>query len=135
MQCVDMLRTTSFVGIVVRTDAPDWVPLEVAIGSEIAGWFMWMCEIRLVDGPRLHAYKHVATRRYLHIAEDCRAFNYFGDGRYGEVGLASAIVRAFSGWERALPSPCHVRALHAAVDSARKRSTPRAVRPTHVSKR
>ena len=50
---------------------------------------------------------------------DGRAFNYRGDSQYQEVGLASAITGAFSGWEQATPSSGQVRALHAALDAAR----------------
>lgn len=33
-----------------------------------------MCEIELKGGMRLHVYKHIDTRRYLHLTEDGRAF-------------------------------------------------------------
>jgi hypothetical protein len=33
---------------------------------------MWMFEVRLSDGTPLHAYKHIDTRRYLHLASDGR---------------------------------------------------------------
>jgi hypothetical protein len=104
---------------VVQADAPAWEPLEAAIGSDIAEWFMWTHEIRLVDGWRLHAYKHVSTRRYLHLTEDGRAFDSRGESFYREIRLASAIARAFSGWERSMPSPRHLRALRMAIESAR----------------
>jgi hypothetical protein len=114
-----MHRAAVVEGVVIQVGVPDWTPLEVAIGSDISGWFMWMHEIRLADGSRLHAYKHVTTRRYLHLTEDGRAFDYRVDGRYGVVGLASAITRAFSGWERILPPRNDIRAFRAAVESAR----------------
>jgi hypothetical protein len=113
--------TTTIAGVVVQYDTPDWAPLEAAIGSEIADWFMWMFEIRLADGSHLHGYKHQTTRRYLHLTTDGRAFDYRAE-RYGEVGLASSIARTFIGWERADPSPRHLRALRAAVESARVRA-------------
>lgn len=62
-----------------------WATLEAALGSDIAAWFMWMHEIRLDDGTRIDAYKHTTTRRYLHLSDDGRAFDYLGDGGYGEV--------------------------------------------------
>jgi hypothetical protein len=81
---------------------------------------MWMHEIRLDDGTRIDAYKHTTTRRYLHLSDDGRAFDYLGDGGYGEVDLATAIVRGFSGWERALPPPPHLQAMREAVAAARR---------------
>jgi hypothetical protein len=114
-----MRTSTAIAGTVKQTDAPAWAPLEAAISSELAEWFMWMHEIQLIDGSQLHAYKHLITRRYLHLAEDGRAFDYRVDGLYGEVALASAIVRTFSGWERALPPPRHLEALRLAVKATR----------------
>jgi hypothetical protein len=51
---------------------PEWQPLLDAVGEEIAANFMWMFEVRLSDGTPLHAYKHIDTRRYLHLASDGR---------------------------------------------------------------
>jgi hypothetical protein len=93
---VHVHRIKNIRGVVVQTDAPDWEPLETAIGSDTAGSFMWMHEIRLVDGSRVHAYKHVNTRRYLHLAEDGRAFDYRADSSYGEVRLSLALARALN---------------------------------------
>jgi hypothetical protein len=49
--------------------------------------WMWMFEVRLSDGRRVHAYKHYWTRRYVHLAEDGTGFLYNGDERerYEEV--------------------------------------------------
>jgi len=46
---------------------------------------MWMGTVRLVDGTRLQAYRHYWTRRYLHLAEDGRAFVFVPKTRYEEV--------------------------------------------------
>ncbi|HEX7291828.1 MAG TPA: hypothetical protein VF250_11950 [Conexibacter sp.] len=81
---------------VVQIDTPDWAPLEAAIGPKLTGWFMWMHEIRLIGGPSVHAYKHIATRRYLHLAGDGRAFIYLGDGSYRATPLDAALATAFS---------------------------------------
>lgn len=105
----------------MQYDTPDWTPLEAAIGSEIADWFMWMFELRLADGSRVHGYKHQTTRRYLHLTTDGRAFVYRAE-RYAEVDLAYAIADTFIGWEVADPSQRHLRALQAAVESARARA-------------
>lgn len=109
-------------GVVVQAESPDWAPLEAALGDVIGEWFMWMHEIRLADGLRLHAYKHVTTRRYLHLASHGFAFDHRIDGSYGIVALPTAIMRAFSGWERAQPPPRHVRALCMAVEAARRQA-------------
>jgi hypothetical protein len=54
---------------------------------------MWMFEVELENGLRLHAYKHWETRRYLHLDHGGRAFVYIwnddltaeDDGHYEEV--------------------------------------------------
>jgi len=38
--------------------------------------FMWMFEVELESGLRLHAYKHIETRKYLHLDKEGRAFVY-----------------------------------------------------------
>jgi len=98
---MDHIATIS--GVVLQGDTPDWTALLAAIGSDLPVWFMWMFEVRLADGSRLHAYKHVTTRRYLHLTPDGRAFDYCGDCGYEEVDLASSIVSTFSDWEQARP--------------------------------
>lgn len=97
VQPVEVRCATTIGGVVVQVETPNWTPLEEAIGNDLAGWFMWMHEISLVDGSRIHAYKHTTTRRYLHLAEDGRAFDYCDESRYGEVALAWAIARALNG--------------------------------------
>jgi hypothetical protein len=49
---------------VVRWRRPIWVPLVDLVGFELAGWFMWMYAAELEDETRVHAYKHISTRRY-----------------------------------------------------------------------
>lgn len=56
-------------------DAPNWDPLlELAPGH--IDDFMWMCEVKLDSGLRLHAFKHIETRKYLHLDTEGRAFVY-----------------------------------------------------------
>ena len=88
-----------------RLERPDWDPLIDLVGLELVRWFMWMGQIELVDGTIVHAYKHVATRRYLHIAEDGRLFTYHSPDTYREIGRAEAIEDAFCAWEQVLPEP------------------------------
>ena len=101
-------------GHVVRHHEPDWQPLLDIVGSYLACWFMWMSEVELSDGTRLQAYKHVATRRCLHLDERGRAFEQRLDG-YQQVATPIAVVRVFVGWERAALPEGDVAALRAAV--------------------
>lgn len=61
-------------GKFVQCEQPEWRPLCGAVGDRLAGQFMWMAEIELDDGTRVHAYKHVQTRRYLHLDMHGRIF-------------------------------------------------------------
>lgn len=65
-------------GQVLQFDHPVWEPLE-NLAFEHAGEFMWMHEVELEDGTRLHAYKHRETRRYLHLDHGGRAFVFIWD--------------------------------------------------------
>ena len=105
-------------GTVVQTDDPSWSSLEAVLGIELATWFMWMYEVRLDDGMRVDAYKHVTTRRYLHLSATGSALRYIVENRYLGVDRASAITIAFEGWERAAPGPRDLQLLAAAVVSA-----------------
>lgn len=92
-------------GAIYQWELPEWQPLMELVG-ELATWFMWMGELRLDDGTRLHAYKHAETRRYAHIAADGRTFRYLpparlddpDDGAYREISRATAIDEAFLDW-------------------------------------
>ena len=61
---------------------------------------MWMSELRLDDGTRVDAYKHIDTRRYLHLSPSGQAFRYEPPGLYRAVVLPDAIELAFYGWQR-----------------------------------
>lgn len=65
-------------GRVVNWDRPVWEPL-ITLVPEHVGDFMWMHEVELEDGTRLHAYKHWETRRYLHLDHGGRAFVFIWD--------------------------------------------------------
>jgi hypothetical protein len=82
----------------VQGSVPEWGPLLEAVGERLAGTFMWMFEVRLSDGRSLHAYKHIDTRRYVHLDLACHAFRYLGEGNYRRVGLADALEAALSPW-------------------------------------
>ncbi|HEY8583700.1 MAG TPA: hypothetical protein VIL49_12160 [Capillimicrobium sp.] len=92
-----MTTTPLLRGDIVGDERATWDPMLALAGEELTGWFMWMFEIRLEDGTSVHAYKHQMTRRYVHLAEDGRAFAYVGERGYQEVdprgALAAAVAR------------------------------------------
>lgn len=67
-------------GQVLQFEHPVWEPLE-NLAFEHVDEFMWMHEVELEDGTRLHAYKHRETRRYLHLDHGGRAFVFIWDER------------------------------------------------------
>jgi hypothetical protein len=87
-------------GEIRQYTTPDWTALEEMVGYELLSWFMWMCEIELSGGARVHAYKHKWTRRYLHLTGDGRAFQYTATGRYREVDPYAALVSVLDEWDR-----------------------------------
>jgi hypothetical protein len=93
-------------GTMLDSDEPTWAPLVAVVGGRDAEWFMWMYAIELADDTRVHAYKHVSTRRYVHLGEDGRAFEYVGEQQYLEVDADDAADNALPwpsenllGWE------------------------------------
>lgn len=83
----------------VQHDEPEWGPLVRLVGEDLAGWFMWMHELELADGTRVHEYKHRATRRYLRLAKDGRAFDRTLAGDYVPTGGFRAVLRVLERWE------------------------------------
>ena len=63
-------------GTVVQGESADWEALENVISYHACDEFMWMFEVELEDGTRLHAYKHRWNRRYLHLSARGEAFTY-----------------------------------------------------------
>jgi hypothetical protein len=85
---------------------PEWDPLIRIVGPILVEMFMWMYVAELPDGSDLHAYKHVATRRYLFLTADGRCFAYVGRHRYREVDdVRDAVHQALHTWESLLPGP------------------------------
>ena len=121
-----MLGDGTIRGIGLHSAQPEWRPLVDLIGTQLAEWFMWMFDLALADGARVHAYKHVATRRYLHLAEDGRALVCEGDERYREIQPRHAIHLAFAGWESLAPEPpdlvTHAALLRLVSDRAARRT-------------
>ena len=114
-------------GELAQYSRPVWEPLIELVGLEIVDGFMWMHELEFDDGLEVHAYKSIATRRYLHLGVDGRAFRYrSSDDRYKEITLGEALDEAFTNWEDTLPvpeDPDAVRALLARHRSAASQET------------
>jgi len=106
-----MSRHNRLRGTVVQSDLCRWAPLERVVGSELAQWFIWTHQIRLDDGTRLDAYKHVVTWRYLHLSEDGASFLLCLDSTYRRADPAAAVATAFDGWDDADPSASDQQAL------------------------
>lgn len=116
------------VGRVHQYERPDWRPLARAVGEELLPAFMWMHEVVTPAGGRLHAYKHVDTRRYVHLDVEGRAFLYVNEGRYRPVALATALDLALRPWwEQLDASPEDVAAAVSAIERARRSAEPCAV--------
>lgn len=81
-------------GSVVQIDVPCWTPLMLRLPERRCSTYMWMHEVELQDGARLHAYKHSITRQYLHIGEDGSLWRYVA-GRYVRIssGAGAALAR------------------------------------------
>lgn len=116
-----MANTPAVDGQLLQCEQPQWAPLKSVVGLRLTGWFMWMGEIELADRTRIHAYKHVTTRRYLHLDSSGRAFA-FREGRYRGIALATAVARAFVGWEQTHPPEGDVVELGVAIRNARSSS-------------
>lgn len=63
-------------GEMLQGEEPDWGALENVIDLDSCADFMWMFEVELQDGTRLHAYKHYWNRRYLHLSARGEAYAY-----------------------------------------------------------
>lgn len=79
-------------GEFLQCEEPEWEPLLELLKSQVDE-FMWMHEVELRDGTRVHAYKHYWTRLYLHLTADGRAFVFCQDGRYRRVDAREMLPR------------------------------------------
>jgi hypothetical protein len=91
-----MRRTRVRTGRATRRDHPDWGPLLGAVGEPVVGDFMWMFEVELTDGPSLQAYKHIDTRRYVHLDPDGAAYVYEEPDRYRPFPIAEVLAVVFA---------------------------------------
>jgi hypothetical protein len=105
-----MRRATVRRGEIVRWERPNWRPLEKLVGELVVGDFMWMFEVRLTDGSLLQAYKHIDTRRYVHLDEAGAAFAYEEPHRYRPVSRMSRSGRRGPRLIGFLPMRCSGRA-------------------------
>ena len=83
---------------VTQGDSPVWEPLIEAVGERLVGTFMWMYEEEMADGTILHVYKHIHTRRYMHLSTDGRAFAYTPCGMRWKMDMSHAIEEALCPW-------------------------------------
>ena len=110
-------------GTMVDAHNPDWEPLNTMATDDIRDTFMWMYAVELSDGRRLQAYKHYATRRYVHLDAERRAWAYTRSGHYMRVDIADALEQALAPWwERGLgATAADIAASRALIASLRTR--------------
>src|SRR3954452_17042918 len=84
---------------------PDWEPLITLVGRRVVGCFAWKFALELDDGVAVHAYREIATDRYLLVAADGRVFEYREGDRYEMTPAATALETVFACWEEARPRP------------------------------
>jgi len=91
-----MARRRTYMGRSTQGDTPNWEPLVELVGELVTGDFMWMFEVELENGTPLQAYKHVDTRRYVHLDPDGRAFVFESPDRYRPVPVADVLAAVFA---------------------------------------
>jgi hypothetical protein len=95
---VDMPKKTKLLeGKTWLPDEPNWDPLGRAASAWLLEQFMAMHEVDLQNGVRVCCYKHIDTRRSLHLDADLNAYLYSFDernldhpGHYEQVPLREA---------------------------------------------
>lgn len=80
-------------GEVVQCKEPNWQPL-LNLAPVFVDGFMWMHEIELKGGLRVHAFKHYWTRRYVHLGVDGTAYVFVDSGQYKKVEAGPLLVEA-----------------------------------------
>ena len=93
-----MVQIDEIEGRSVAPDAPTWEPLLRIVDEDVAEWFMYMFGVVTSDGRRLHAYKHIATRLYVHLDDDGNAFYFVPEHRYRPVDLWRQLEAVLSPW-------------------------------------
>lgn len=108
------------------TDTPNWEPLERLLGAELTPLFMWMGSHTHRTGAVLHAYKHLETRRTLHLDAQLRAYVYGPSGRYQPVHTHDALHAVLEPW---LSGPTVTAEQAAAYFDALARTNPKEQHP------
>jgi hypothetical protein len=107
-------------GRAVQGARPDWRPLARIMGEDLLSTFMWMYEVETAHSRRLHVYKHIETRRSLHLDRHGNAYAYLGDDRYSRVALSAVLEEILRPWWEDLnASPEEVASAWVAIDQAR----------------
>lgn len=81
--------------------APSWGPLEQLFSAHECGAFMWMYRVA-VASTVIERYKHIRTRRYLHLDHQGRAYQCSAptessdEIRYRPMPLGDAILHVLS---------------------------------------
>jgi hypothetical protein len=83
-------------GTVGQCDHPNWEPLLNLVGEPVTGDFMWMYEVDCGPGDHLQAYKHIDSRRYLHLDGHGNTYAYCGPERYRRVPVLDALTSVFA---------------------------------------
>lgn len=117
-----MSNDTSIAGEMGQGDRPNWEPLEALAGEDLAGEFMWMFQVDLADGTAVHAYKHIFTRRYLHLGEDGRTFAFTYSGRYRTIDPFDLLLAVFDGWEQLIDDKADIERLRSALRQAYRKA-------------
>jgi hypothetical protein len=72
----------------------DFTALEDLVRDVIVSRFVWLFEVELEDGSRMDIYRSRDTCMDLFVAEDGRAFDWAGRGRYREIDPFEALIDA-----------------------------------------
>jgi hypothetical protein len=60
------------------------------------GNFIWMFQVELSDGAMLQVYKHIDTRRYIHLSSNGQAFAYEPPSHYRSVPAMRVLAEVFA---------------------------------------
>lgn len=98
-------RKRKRIGEVIQHEEPHWDPLLKLLAEYLVVDFMWMHEVALKDGTRIHAYKNRETKRYLQLSTDGRYFEYCGEDYYREAEISVHIMEMVTRVGRLRPCP------------------------------
>jgi hypothetical protein len=117
-----MERSTVRRGRITEWETPNWRPLAGLVGEPVVADFMWMFQVELSDGSSLQAYKHIDTRRYIHLDDQGSAFAYEPPDRYRAIDAGRVLAEVFATLPRlAGVRDEQIRASREALDRVRRR--------------